>query len=94
MARETAEIPAATERLLARTDVFASIVERIEQAKPRIVVLCGRGSSGHVGVYLRYLFEARLGLLVSAAAPSVVTAYRAASGHARRAFHCDFAVWT
>src|SRR5687767_14621651 len=76
MAHETAEIPAATERLLARTDVFAAIVERIEQAKPRIVVFCGRGSSGHVGVYLRYLFEARLGLLASAAAPSVVTAYR------------------
>ena len=76
MARETAEIPAAAERLLARTDVFAAIVERIEQAKPRIVVFCGRGSSGHVGVYLRYLFEARLGLLASAAAPSVVTAYQ------------------
>jgi len=41
-----------------------------------MVVFCGRGSSGHVGIYLRYLFEARLGLLVSAAAPSVVTAYR------------------
>ena len=76
MARETAEIPAAAERLLARTDVFAPIVERIEQAKPRIIVFCGRGSSGHVGVYLRYLFEARLGLLGSAAAPSVVTAYQ------------------
>jgi glutamine---fructose-6-phosphate transaminase (isomerizing) len=76
MAREIAEIPAAAARLLARIDVFAGIVERIEQAKPRIVVFCGRGSSGHVGVYLRYLFEARLGLLVSAAAPSVVTAYR------------------
>ena len=76
MARETAEIPAAAERLLARTDVFTAIVERIEQAKPRIIVFCGRGSSGHVGVYLRYLFEARLGLLASAAAPSVVTAYQ------------------
>ena len=76
MAREIAEVPAAAGRLLARTDVFAEIVERIEQAKPRIIVFCGRGSSGHVGVYLRYLFEARLGLLVSAAAPSVVTAYR------------------
>jgi len=75
MARETAEIPAVAERLLARAEVFAAIAERIEQAKPRIVVLCGRGSSGHVGVYLRYLFEARLGLLGSAAAPSVVTAY-------------------
>jgi glucosamine--fructose-6-phosphate aminotransferase (isomerizing) len=76
MARETAEIPAATERLLARADLFAAIAGRIEQAKPRIVVFCGRGSSGHAGVYLRYLFEARLGLLASAAAPSVVTAYR------------------
>ena len=76
MARETAEIPAAAERLLARADLFDAIAGRIEQAKPRIVVFCGRGSSGHVGVYLRYLFEARLGLLVSAAAPSVVTAYR------------------
>jgi glucosamine--fructose-6-phosphate aminotransferase (isomerizing) len=76
MARETAEIPAAAERLLARSSVFKDIVERIEHAKPRIVVFCGRGSSGHVGVYLRYLFEARLGLLASAAAPSVVTAYQ------------------
>jgi glutamine---fructose-6-phosphate transaminase (isomerizing) len=76
MARETAEIPAAAERLLARTEKFAAIADRIGQAKPRIVVFCGRGSSGHAGVYLRYLFEARLGLLGSAAAPSVVTAYQ------------------
>jgi glucosamine--fructose-6-phosphate aminotransferase (isomerizing) len=76
MARETAEIPAAAERLLARTDVFEAIAEQIERVKPRIIVFCGRGSSGHVGVYLRYLFEARLGLLASAAAPSVVTAYQ------------------
>jgi glucosamine--fructose-6-phosphate aminotransferase (isomerizing) len=76
MAQETAEIPAAAGRLLARADLFSAIAGRIEAAKPRIVVFCGRGSSGHVGVYLRYLFEARLGLLASAAAPSVVTAYR------------------
>ncbi|MGB8428546.1 MAG: SIS domain-containing protein, partial [Pseudolabrys sp.] len=76
MARETAEIPAAAERLLARTDMFAAIASQLERARPRIVVFCGRGSSGHVGVYLRYLFEARLGLLASAAAPSVVTAYQ------------------
>jgi len=37
------------------------------------MVFCGRGSSGHVGVYLRYLFEARLGMLACAAAPSVMT---------------------
>src|SRR5215813_5930359 len=76
MAREIAEIPAAVARLLARTGALAPIIARVEQARPRMVVFCGRGSSGHVGVYLRYLFEARLGLLVSNAAPSVVTAYR------------------
>ena len=76
MAREIAEIPAAVERLLARTDPLTAIVERIRRAKPRMVVFCGRGSSGQVGVYLRYLFETRLGLLASAAAPSVVTAYQ------------------
>src|SRR5215475_8380107 len=76
MARETAEIAGAAERLLARNDMFAAIAQRIERAKPRIVVFCGRGSSGHVGVYLRYLFEVRLGLLASASAPSVVTAYQ------------------
>ena len=76
MARETAEIPGAVEHLLSRGDLFAAIAKRIEQARPQFVVFCGRGSSGHVGVYLRYVFETRLGLLVTAAAPSVVTAYR------------------
>jgi len=76
MAREIAEIPAAAADLLARTDLIERIAARVADAEPRAVVFCGRGSSGHVGVYLRYLFEARLGLLASSAAPSVVTAYR------------------
>ena len=76
MAQEIAEIPAAAAHLLAQTGMLETITERIGRAKPRMVVFCGRGSSGHVGVYLRYLCEARLGLLVSNAAPSVVTADR------------------
>jgi glucosamine--fructose-6-phosphate aminotransferase (isomerizing) len=76
MGAEIAEIPAAAERLLqARSDIEA-IARKIQAADPSFVVFCGRGSSGHVGVYLRYLFENKLGLLVSAAAPSVVTAYK------------------
>lgn len=78
MAREIAEIPAVAEQILARTDMFAAIVERIARAKPRMVVFCGRGSSNHVGVYLRYIFETRLGLPASAVAPSVITAYQRA----------------
>jgi glucosamine--fructose-6-phosphate aminotransferase (isomerizing) len=76
MAREIAEIPALAERLLSRHGDIRAIAGRIRQAAPRIVIVCGRGSSGHVGVYFRYLIEARIGLLVSAAAPSVFTAYR------------------
>jgi glucosamine--fructose-6-phosphate aminotransferase (isomerizing) len=77
MAREIAEIPTAAERQLARPYAIDCVVERIRALRPRIVVFCGRGSSGQVGVYLRYLFEARLGILASAAAPSVMTAYGA-----------------
>src|ERR1700720_1901587 len=77
MAREIAEIPAAAERLLARVDAIAAVADWIRAWQPRIMVFCGRGSSGHVGVYLRYLFEARLGMLACAAAPSVMTAYDA-----------------
>jgi len=76
MAREIAQIPAAAAALLAQTDAVQAIAARIAQDNRQFVVMCGRGSSGHVGVYLRYLFETRFGLLVSAAAPSVVTAYR------------------
>jgi glucosamine--fructose-6-phosphate aminotransferase (isomerizing) len=76
MAAEIAEIPAVAERLLGQDALIDRVVRHIETADPRVVVMCGRGSSGHVGVYLRYLFETKLGLLVSAAAPSVVTAYK------------------
>ncbi len=76
MAREIAEIPALAGRLLARQGDMRALADRIRQAAPRIVIVCGRGSSGHVGVYFRYLIEARLGVIVSAAAPSVFTAYR------------------
>jgi glucosamine--fructose-6-phosphate aminotransferase (isomerizing) len=76
MSAEISEIPTAAERLLAARSSIEAIAARIAAADPNFVVFCGRGSSGHVGVYLRYLFENRLGLLVSAAAPSVVTAYK------------------
>jgi glucosamine--fructose-6-phosphate aminotransferase (isomerizing) len=75
MARDIADIPVATEGLLGRSEPFASIAARIGEFQPRSVVFCGRGSSGYAGVYVRYLVEVRLGLLASAAAPSVLTSY-------------------
>jgi len=76
MAREIREIPLATEGLLAEQDLVASVADRIRHADPRAVVISGRGSSANAGTLLRYLFEARAGLLVSTSAPSVVTTYR------------------
>lgn len=74
MAREIAEIPAAAGRLLAEGEAARIGAGLRDRAFP-FAVLCGRGSSGHAGVHLRYLIETRLGLPVSAAAPSVVTGY-------------------
>jgi len=45
MAREIADIPAAAEQLLGRSESFASISARIERFQPSRVVFCGRGSS-------------------------------------------------
>jgi glucosamine--fructose-6-phosphate aminotransferase (isomerizing) len=75
MAREMREIPASAERLLLERELIAAVANRIRQADPRVVIISGRGSSGNAGTLLRYLFEARAGLLVSTSAPSVITTY-------------------
>ncbi|PXW59932.1 SIS domain-containing protein [Methylobacterium sp. B4] len=74
MEREIAEIPAAADAVLTAGEA-ARIGATLRDKKFPFVVVCGRGSSGHAGVHLRYLVETRLGLPVSAAAPSVVTGY-------------------
>jgi len=53
----TAEAPDVVARLLADRSVWRPIVVAIERRKPTIAVVCGRGSSGHVGVFLRYLMR-------------------------------------
>lgn len=74
MEREIAEISAAADAVLAAGEA-ARIGAMLRDKRFPFVVVCGRGSSGHAGVHLRYLVETRLGLPVSAAAPSVVTGY-------------------
>src|SRR3982074_1377731 len=75
MAREIREIPTTAGALLAEQASIITVANRIRQADPRVVVISGRGSSGNAGTLLRYLFEARAGLLVSTSAPSVMTTY-------------------
>jgi glucosamine--fructose-6-phosphate aminotransferase (isomerizing) len=58
-------------------DVFSQLKACFESKPPSLIVLCGRGSSGHACVFLRYLIETKLGVPTALFAPSVVTAYGA-----------------
>nr|WP_236960716.1 SIS domain-containing protein [Methylobacterium durans] len=75
MAREIAEIPQAAARLWPGSGEAERVAATLSRRSFPLVVLCGRGSSGHAGIALRYLIETRLGLPVSASAPSIVTGY-------------------
>lgn len=74
MAREAASCGEAAARLLPRSAAIHALARRVDTGNARLAVICGRGSSGHAGVHLRYLIETRLGLPVSMTAPSVITA--------------------
>ena len=76
MAREVAECPAVVRGILARRAAIAAVAGALGTQVAAVAVVCGRGSSGHAGVHLRYLIETRLGLPVSATAPSVFTSLR------------------
>ena len=76
MARETCESADVVSRILRNRIAIADIARHLDIAAAPLAVLCGRGSSGHAGVFLRYLIETRLHLPVSASAPSVITAFR------------------
>ncbi|GJE43799.1 Glutamine--fructose-6-phosphate aminotransferase [isomerizing] [Methylobacterium soli] len=75
MAREIMEVPHVAGRLCRGVGEVERVSAELSRRTFPFVVVCGRGSSGHAGVYLRYLIETRLGLAVSASAPSVVTSY-------------------
>src|SRR5690606_12854705 len=55
----------------------AEAAARIKAFAPQAIVTCARGSSDHAATYGKYLFETRLGLLTSSAAPSITSVYSA-----------------
>ncbi len=75
MAREIADSAATVSRIIDHRRSFAEVARRLDIGAIPLAVLCGRGSSGHAGVFLRYLIEMRLRLPVSASAPSVITTF-------------------
>jgi len=76
MASEIGESADVVARIVGNRPATRDIAQRIESRLAPLCVVCGRGSSGHAGVLLRYLVETRLRLPVSASAPSVTTAFR------------------
>src|SRR5215813_14554414 len=76
MASEIGESADVVAKIIRNCPATRDIARRIGINAAPLCVICGRGSSSHVGIFLRYLFETRLGLPVSASAPSVITAFR------------------
>src|SRR5581483_5939328 len=75
MARETNDSAEVAARILRRRRAISDIAGQLDISTAPLAVLCGRGSSGHAGVFLRYLIETRLRIPVSASAPSVITTF-------------------
>lgn len=76
MGLEICESADVVSRIVLNRHAVAEVARRLDIGTAPLCVLCGRGSSGHAGVFLRYLIETRLHLPVSASAPSVITAFR------------------
>jgi glucosamine--fructose-6-phosphate aminotransferase (isomerizing) len=76
MASELRESSHVVARIVRNRAAMGDVARRLGIGAAPLCVVCGRGSSGHAGVFLRYLIETRLRLPVSASAPSVVTAFR------------------
>ena len=78
MRREIAQIPGTVDRVLASSaDEMRSVADAIRRARPRWIMIAGRGTSDHAAVYAQYLFETHLGLPTGLVKPSVTTVYGA-----------------
>jgi glucosamine--fructose-6-phosphate aminotransferase (isomerizing) len=78
MSAEIREQPEAIERLLAAEgDRIWAMAERWRRRPPRFISIAARGTSDHVALYGKYLFEVFNGISVGMAAPSIATVYDA-----------------
>ncbi|WP_413663100.1 glucosamine-6-phosphate deaminase NagB-II [Microbulbifer sp. ANSA003] len=63
------------EQLHSNANIMSHLGERLRQKPPRFVMIVGRGSSDHAGVFAKYLIEIETGTPTFAAAPSVSSVY-------------------
>lgn len=59
------------QQLVDNRPLIADLVAQIKDFAPTMIMMVGRGSSDHAGVFAKYLFEVELGIPVCFAAPSV-----------------------
>jgi glutamine---fructose-6-phosphate transaminase (isomerizing) len=76
MSDEIAECAQVVRGIRSRRAEIADVASRLDFGAAKLALVCGRGSSGHASVYLRYLIETRLGLPVSSVAPSLFSAFK------------------
>ncbi|MCE9685261.1 SIS domain-containing protein [Shewanella sp. AS16] len=62
-------------QLSANAGISAELGKQLREFNPRFVMIVGRGSSDHAGVFAKYLFEIETGVPTFAAAPSVASVY-------------------
>ena len=76
MEQEAKQTPQVIEQQLVKNQAIAkSIAEKLNALEPTNVMIIGRGSSDHAGVFGKYLIEIEAGIPVSSAAPSVSSVY-------------------
>jgi glucosamine--fructose-6-phosphate aminotransferase (isomerizing) len=78
MYREVQESATAIARQLdANHEVIAALAAALRREPPRFVATGARGSSDNAATFAKYLFETRLGVTTTSAAPSVQSIYAA-----------------
>lgn len=76
MEKEAAQAPSVVkEQVIANQLLAAKIGQKLREISPKMVMIIGRGSSDHAGVFGKYLIEIEAGVPVSSAAPSVASVY-------------------
>ncbi len=76
MEKEAKQAPSVIENQLKSNQALVqSVGEKLRQFDPKMVMIIGRGSSDHAGVFGKYLIEIESGVPTFAAAPSVASVY-------------------
>ncbi|WP_339900201.1 glucosamine-6-phosphate deaminase NagB-II [Paraglaciecola polaris] len=77
MAQETAQTPTVIrQQITHNAELCQRLVAQIKIHKPSYILMIGRGSSDHAGVFAKYLLEIELGIPVMFASPSVFGIYQ------------------